>query len=173
MKPETRARRPIVWPAYLVAAVCFALAVALSLLNLSLSEQLKAAQSQVTSLQARSSGVVRALANERSMLEDLMDEDAQRYDVPGGQIVMVRDRVYLTMRDMTQPPHGKVYQAWTQPKGSAAFQPSTPFVPDVHGVAVVALPVSAKETAAVAISVEPEGGSKTPTGKLLILERFE
>jgi hypothetical protein len=168
-----RATRPIVWPAYLVAAACFALAVALSLMNLSLIEQLKTAQLQAARTQARSSGLVRDLTSERSTIADLMDESAQRLDIPGGQIVRVHDRLYITMHDLAQPPRGKVYQAWTLPKGGKSMQPSLTFLPDAHGVAVVAIPVAAKDTAALAISVEPEGGSKAPTTKPLVVEQLD
>ncbi|HUN29515.1 MAG TPA: hypothetical protein VMV65_06895, partial [Alphaproteobacteria bacterium] len=68
MDPQSRARRPIVWPAYLVAAVCFAVAVTLSLMNLSLIEQLKSAQSQLALAQTRSNGLVRDLTGERGTL---------------------------------------------------------------------------------------------------------
>ena len=172
MDPQTRGRRAFVWPAYLVAAVCFAVAVALSLVNLSLLEQLRAAQASAARMQARSSNVVRALAGERSMLEDLMDEDAQRFNITNGQIVLVRDRVYITMHDLAQPPRGKVYEAWTEARNTSVYVPASTFVPDAHGVAVVGLSPAAKDTADVAVSVEPEGGSKTPTGKMLLLVRI-
>ena len=103
MDPHARGRRAIVWPAYLVAAVCFAVAVALSLVNLSLLEQLRTAQAAAAREQARTSNVVRSLASERSMLEDLMDEDAQRITITNGQIVTVRDRVYITLHDLAHP----------------------------------------------------------------------
>jgi anti-sigma-K factor RskA len=163
----------IVWPAYLVAAACFALAVALSLFNLSLIEQLHAAQSQLAQAQVRSSGLLHNLSSERSTVADLMDEGARRYDVPGGQIVSVHDRIYITMHDMPQPPKGKVYQAWTLPKGSKTMVPAQTFLPDAHGVAVVALPVQAANTAAVAVSVEPDGGSKQPTSKPMVVQQLD
>jgi anti-sigma-K factor RskA len=171
--PQRRAAGTIVWPAYLVAAACFALAVALSLYNLSLIEQLHGAQTQLAQIQERSSGLVHDLGAERSTLADLMDETARRYDVAGGQIVLVRNHVYITMHDMPQPPKGKVYQAWTLPKGSKSMVPAQTFLPDVHGVAVVALPVQAEDTAAVAVSIEPDGGSKQPTSKPLVVQELD
>jgi type II secretory pathway pseudopilin PulG len=170
--PHARGRRAIVWPAYLVAAVCFAVAVALSLVNLSLLEQLRTAQASAAREATRTSNVVRSLASERSMLEDLMDEDAQRFTITNGQVVLVRDRVYITLHDLAQPPRGKVYEAWTEPRNSTILVPASTFVPDAHGVAVVGLAPEAKDTGAVAVSVEPEGGSKTPTGKMLVLLRL-
>jgi len=161
-----------VWPAYLVAAVCFAVAVTLSLMNLSLIEQLKSAQSQLALAQTRSNGLVRDLTGERGTLADLMDQNAQRFDIPGGQIVRVHDRLYITMHDLAQPPRGKVYQAWTMPKTGTLLQSSPTFVPDAHGVAVVALTANAKDVAAVEITVEPDGGSKEPTAKPMVVEQL-
>jgi hypothetical protein len=46
-------------------------------------------------------------------------------------------------------------------------------VPDSHGVAVVTLPVDAKDVAAVEITLEPDGGSKAPTSKPLVLEQLD
>jgi hypothetical protein len=169
--PQTRGRRPIVWPAYLVAAVCFALAVALSIFNLSLIEQLKSAQTQLAALQSRASVLVHDLSDERGTIADVMDESAQRFDVPGGQVVRVHGHVYLTLHDMTQPPRGKVYQAWTM-KNGGAFAPSMTFVPDAHGVAVIAVSADAKDVDGVELTVEPEGGSKTPTGTPLFLQKL-
>jgi hypothetical protein len=167
-----RGRRPIVWPAYLVAAVCFALAVALSLFNLSLIEQLKTAQTQLAALQAHSDVLVRDLGDSRATLADVMDNSAERFDVPGGQVVRVHDRLYLTMHDLAQPPHGKVYQAWTMTKLGSAATPSVTFVPDDHGVAVIAISPEARDVEAVELTIEPDGGSKTPTGTPLFLQKF-
>lgn len=165
------ASRPLVWPAYLVAAACFAVAVVSSLVNLSLMEQLKTAQTQSVQSEHAASGLARNLADEKTMVADLLDANAQRYAVNGGQVVRVGDRLYITLHDLTSPPRGKVYQAWTLPKGSKVMAPSVTFVPNVHGVAVIALGgVDARATAAVAVSVEPEGGSKAPTSKPLLVQ---
>jgi len=159
-----------VWPAYLVAAVCFALAVTLSLINLSLIEQLKTAQSHLALASARASGLVRDLAGERGTLADLMDDDAQHFDITGGQVVRIRGHLYITMHDLSQPPRGRVYEAWTMPKNGTVLQPALTFVPDAHGVAVVTIPVAAKDVGAIEITLEPDGGSKAPTSKPLVLE---
>jgi anti-sigma-K factor RskA len=41
--------------------------------------------------------------------------------------------------------------------------PSVTFTPNSDGVAIVALPVDATRVGTVAVSVEPDGGSKAPT----------
>ncbi len=155
--PPIRRARP--WAAYLVAAACLAFAVYSSLVNLSLERQLK-------QVQTASTGV------SDTTVADLTNPSAQRFPVNGGVIVRVHDRLYLAMHDMPKPPQGKVYQAWTLPKGSKKMAPSVTFVPNASGGAVVALPVDARITTAVAVSVEPVGGSLQPTSKPVLVEQF-
>jgi anti-sigma-K factor RskA len=50
------------------------------------------------------------------------------------------------------------------------MDPSVTFVPNQHGVAIVALPVDATTTQAVAVSVEPYGGSKAPTSTPVVVQ---
>lgn len=166
-------RAPIVWPAYLVAAACFAIALISSLYNLTLMQQLKSAQTQLSQAQSRSSSLARNLTDERTLVADLVDDEAKRFELNGGEVVRVHNRIYLTMHDMPQPPRGKVYQAWTLPKGAKNVVPSVTFVPDAHGVAVISLPVDAATTGAVAVSVEPEGGSKQPTTKPIAITTLD
>jgi anti-sigma-K factor RskA len=158
-----RTERPPVWPAYLVAAACLALAIASWIGDIALNNQLRQAQSQVARSTERSTALARNLAETRSTLSDLLSTDAKHYAIGGGEIVTRGGRLYIAMHELPAPPHGKVYQAWTLAKGAKKVEPSLTFVPDARGVAVVAVPVDARDTAAVAISVEPEGGSKQPT----------
>jgi anti-sigma-K factor RskA len=67
------------------------------------------------------------------------------------------------MDALPAPPKGKVYQAWTLRTGATRMSPSVTFVPNMGGVAVVPIPVDASSIAAVAVSIEPDGGSKQPT----------
>lgn len=162
--------RPLVWPAYLVAAACFTIAVISSLVNLSLMQQLKSSQTQLAQISRSASGLARNLADEKTMVADLADAGAQRFNVNDGQIVRVHNHLYITLHDLAQPPRGKVYQAWTLPKGSKTMAPSVTFVPNAQGVAVIAVPADAATTDAVAVSVEPEGGSKAPTSKPVVVQ---
>jgi anti-sigma-K factor RskA len=158
-----RPERPPVWPAYLVAAACLALAVTSWIGDIALNNQLRQAQSQVARSTQRSTVLARDLAESRSTLSDLLSSDAKRYAITGGEVVTRGDRLYIAMHELPAPPRGKVYQAWTLAKGAKKVAPSLTFVPDARGVAVVTVPVDARDTAAVAISVEPEGGSKQPS----------
>lgn len=105
------------------------------------------------------------LASSQQILADLGAAGARRYDVPHGVILRTAERVYLVMQTLPPPPKGRVYQAWTVAPGSKAVAPSATFVPDGHGFVVVSLPQPSAKIAAVAVTVEPPGGSRAPTTK--------
>ena len=88
--------------------------------------------------------------------------DAKRFPVADGTVVVRGRRLYLVLR-LPAPPRGKVYQAWTLAKGARSMTPSVTFTPDADGAAVVALPADADRVAKLAVSVEPDGGSRAPT----------
>jgi hypothetical protein len=160
--------RPPVWPAYLVAAFCFAIVIATTLSNLALTSQVRELQTQIARNDQRASELERTLALERTELADLMNAQARRYDVSGGQVVASNDRLYILLQGTSMPPRGKVYQAWTLARGARLMTPSVTFIPDAHGLVVAALPdVDATRTSAVAVSVEPESGSRQPTTTLI------
>ncbi|HKU82134.1 MAG TPA: anti-sigma factor [Candidatus Tumulicola sp.] len=161
-------RQPL-WPAYLVAAACLAIAVVTSVWNVAVTGQLHQAQQEALRASARSRELARSLADERTTLSDLLGSDARRYVQGNGAVIARGGRLYVTMHDLAEPPRGRVYQVWTLPKGAKAMVPASTFVPDAHGVAVIALAADARATAAVAVSVEPEGGSKRPTTKPILL----
>jgi anti-sigma-K factor RskA len=167
--PLPSTRRIPAWPAYLVAAACVAIAIVSSMWNVALTGQLKQAQLDLARATQRSSSLTRTLADERSTMSDLLGTGAKHYVQSNGEVVTRGSRAYIAMHDLLPPPRGKVYQAWTLPKGSSKMVPSLTFVPDAHGVAVIALPPDARTTAVVAVSVEPEGGSKQPTTKPILV----
>ena len=105
------------------------------------------------------------LARSQQILTELGAAGAQRYPVPHGVVLRTADRVYLVMQTLPPPPPGRVYQAWTIAPGSKAVVPSATFVPDGRGFVVVSLSQPAAKIAAVAVSLEPPGGSRAPTTK--------
>jgi anti-sigma-K factor RskA len=167
-----RARRPPAYPAWMWgSALVAAAAVLISVITVSqdivLRGNLAAAQrrtatqqTQVAALQARLLQRERLATQE---LTDLLSPDAKRYDVAEGTVVVHGGRLYVVLSKMPSPPRGRVYQAWTAAKGSSAMAPSVTFMPNAEGLAVVELPVDAAKVGTVAVSVEPEGGSKAPT----------
>jgi anti-sigma-K factor RskA len=166
--PQTtpESRRAFVWPAYLIAAACLLIALSLGWMNLSLTRRLHTAEEPAAP-------IAHMQAADETTIADLVNEHAKRYIVPGGEIVSSNNRLYIAMHDMAQPPKGKVYQAWTEVKGSNTMMPGATFLPDKHGVAVLPVSSNAKSLHAVAVSVEPPGGSKAPTTSPVVLELLE
>ena len=161
--------RAPVWPAYLVAAACFAIAIITSLYNVTLSSQLRDVQNKLAASTTRSSQLASNLADERSTISEIMSTESKHFTGTDGEVVTHGGKLYVAMHDLPPPPKGKVYQAWTLAKGAKDMAPSVTFVPDSRGVAIVSLPVDARLTNTVAVSVEPEGGSKAPTSKPVLV----
>jgi hypothetical protein len=153
------------WPAYLVAAACFAIALISSIANISLLGQLKQQQRELATLSERSATLARTLVNVRTALFDMLDTHARHYPIGNGEVIMSGSRIYLALRALPEPARGKVYQAWTLEKGAAKVAPSPTFLPDARGVALVVLSADARSTTEVLVTLEPDGGSKEPTSK--------
>lgn len=162
---EMRAVRPIVWPAYAVAAACLAVALVTTAFNISLNEAENSSKSQIAQLDTQAKMLHRKIAVQNTELADLTSTDSQHYAVADGEVVRHGNRLYIAMDSMGMPPRGKIYQAWILRKGDKAMTPSVTFMPDHSGVAVVHVPAQASQVVAVAVSMEPEGGSKQPTSK--------
>jgi hypothetical protein len=161
------------WPAYLVAAACFAIALISSIANISLSGQVKQQQRDLAIVSERSTSLARSLANERTALFDILDTHARHYLLGNGEVITRGSRIYLALRAMPDPPRGKVYQAWTLAKGATKVVASQTFLPDPRGVALIVLPADARSTAEVSVTLEPDGGSKEPTSKPLMDVSFD
>jgi anti-sigma-K factor RskA len=105
-------------------------------------------------------------------LADLIAGDARRYPFARGEVLARGARLYLALRGLPPPPKGKVYQAWTLAAGAKRMSPSLTFLPSSNGVVMLALPVDARTVAAVAVSIEPAGGSLQPTSAPVALVRL-
>ena len=159
-----QARKAPVWPAYSIAAACLLVALGLGWTNVSLMNRLHTEETAHTN----ATGTL-----DEATLADLVNEKAKRYVVPGGEIVRSNNHLYIALHDMAKPPKGKVYQAWTEAKGSKTMVPGPTFAPDDRGVAILPVSRDAGTLQAVAVSVEPPGGSKAPTTSPVILELLE
>jgi anti-sigma-K factor RskA len=166
--PVARRRIAAAYPAWLwgtglAAAAAIVFAVVTVAQDLTLRGDLATAQRRITTLQGRLAQNERSTARDRQTLADLLAPDAKRYDVADGSVIVRGDRLYFALSKLPPLPKGHVYQAWTAAKGSAKMAPGPTFVPNPTSVTVVPLPVDATRVGAVAVSVEPEGGSKAPT----------
>ncbi len=169
---ELKAVRPIVWPAYAVAAACLIAALITGIANISLGSSLRQAQNELAQVNAHNIAITQQLAHQRTAVADLIAPQSVHYAVNGGEVVRNGSRLYIAMNALPAPPKGKVYQAWTLHTGARTMSPSVTFVPNHNGVAVVPLPVNAASVAAVAVSVEPDGGSRQPTSKPSFVLKF-
>ncbi len=160
------------WPAYLVAAACFAIALISSIANISLLGQVKQEQRELATLSERSTALARNLVDERTALFDMLDSHARHYQIGNGEVITRAGRIYLALRALPEPPRGKVYQAWTLAKGSTKVAASPTFLPDARGVALILLSADARSTSEVSVTLEPDGGSKEPTSKPLMEVNF-
>ena len=133
--------------------------------NFGLRSDLHDAQTRVATLQTRLDADRRTVARDRSMLTDLTASDAKRYTVAYGTVVTRGPHLYLALAALPALPRGKVYETWTLARGAKAMAPSVTFVPNQSGITLVPLPEDATDLTAVALSVEPEGGSRQPTTK--------
>jgi anti-sigma-K factor RskA len=162
-----KVRQSSLW-AYLVAAVCFAIALLASIVNIALLGQVRLQQREIAALSERTRTLARTLANERTGLFDLIDDRSHHYSIGNGEVVVRGSRIDLAVHELPEPPRGEVYEVWTLPKDATKYVPSPTFLPDAHGVALIFVPADAKTTSAVAVTLEPDGGSKDPTTKPLI-----
>ena len=145
------------------AAVVFALVSVIQ--NFGLRSDLHESQTRVATLQTRIDADRRTVERDRRMLTDLTASDAKRYTVAYGTVVTRGDHVYLALGSLPPLAPGKVYQAWTLARGAKTVAPSVTFTPSVNGLTLVPIPEVAGNLDAVAVSVEPQGGSRQPTTK--------
>jgi anti-sigma-K factor RskA len=170
--PRTRAtaasstiRSSAVWGTALAAAAAVVFALVSVIQNFTLSSELAEAQRKTTVLQGEASAARLSAERSQRMLADVSAGDAVRYSVAYGTVIRRGSHVYLALTALPPVPRGHVYQAWTLAKGAKAVSPSITFTPSGNGVTIVPLPEDADHLSAVALTVEPDGGSKTPTTK--------
>jgi anti-sigma-K factor RskA len=69
----------------------------------------------------------------------------------------------LQLRDMPQPPPGRVYQVWLKRPGADPAPTDALFTPGGDGAATVDVPGDVRRVAQVLVTDEPRGGSRRPT----------
>jgi hypothetical protein len=157
----------VLWATGLAAAAAIVFAVVTVAQDLTLRGDLALADRRIATLQGRLAQSDRAAVQDQRTLTrtltDLLASDARRYPVADGAVIVRRGRIYFAFSKLPPLPKGRVYQAWTAPRASSVMAPSVTFSPNPDGVAVVQLPVDASRVGTVAVSVEPDGGSKAPT----------
>jgi anti-sigma-K factor RskA len=159
-------------PAYLAAAACICIAAGLAWQNNRLRDEVTIAQRQSAAQRVALAQQTAANAREQRVLADLAAGDARRYPFEHGAVVTRGSRVYVAMHGTAQLPAGRVYQAWTLAKGAKTVRPSVTFTVANSNTTIVEIPAGAQSLAAVAVSIEPAGGSRQPTTKPIALVKL-
>jgi anti-sigma-K factor RskA len=160
-----RSMRPMVWISALAAAAALVFALGSAMKNVDLSANLADANRRAAALQQEVTAERAAVRRDARILADLSAPDAKRYAVAYGAVITRRSHVYLAFDALPALPRGRVYQAWTLARGANAVAPSITFTPNADGTTLVPLPEDATGLTAIALSVEPAGGSRAPTTK--------
>jgi anti-sigma-K factor RskA len=155
---RTRRQRPWVAWAGLAAAACLIVAVLVGVGHLVLQRRLDRDRA--------------LLSQQRRGIPVLTAPGAKHYRFPNGEVIARGEQLYIGMRGLRTLPSDKVYQAWTLAAGSKTMAPSVTFRAGHGGDALVSLPVSAPTIVAVAVSVEPAGGSQQPTTKPIAIVKL-
>ncbi|RAM35115.1 anti-sigma factor [Arthrobacter globiformis] len=114
-------------------------------------------------------GVGAYLANQNDPVNQVIEaQDARQatVDVNGGGTATVsisqsHDALVVRMKDVPPPPAGKVYQMWLIPKDGST--PVSQGLMDAEALSKPALVKGIGSAASLGITVEPVGGSATPT----------
>jgi hypothetical protein len=160
-----RQRRNALWTSVLAAAAALVFGLTTAVQNVALRGDLADAQRRASALEQQVVAERDTVRRDRRILADLAARDSTRYTNAYGEIIVRGSRMYLALGALPPLPRGRVYQAWTLPRGAKDVVPSVTFTPATDGPTLVPLPEDATRTAAIAHSVEPLGGSRAPTSK--------
>lgn len=140
------------------------------------SAQLKAETAQMAAMSAnaaRAKAIMDALTDNSAQRVTLNTTPAAKASPPQGKATYVAKKgtLLFSANNLDQLPLAKVYELWLIPSDGSAPIPAGTFRADNHGNGNVILPqlplgVQAK---AFAVTIEPEGGSKTPTMPILMV----
>jgi anti-sigma-K factor RskA len=91
--------------------------------------------------------------------------------VPGASASVVRtgDTALLRAERLPLQRRGRVYQVWLRRQGSERIEPSSTFVVGENGRGATTIPQGLDEVAQVMVSQEPNGGSRQPTTKPVLV----
>ena len=113
-----RQRRNALWTSVLAAAAALVFALTTAIQNVALRGDLADAQRRSTALEQQVVAERDTVRRDRRILADLAAGDAQRYTNPYGEIIVRGSRMYLALGSLPPLPRGRVYQAWTLPRGA-------------------------------------------------------
>lgn len=185
MKPSAKLRRRLLvaagapersfgwtWIAGLVAA-CLVLGV----VSFNMMQDVERRQREIADLRTRLASSEAFVAQARDLYDFLRQPSTVQVKFgdgqpapPRGQVFLNRERgVLLFAGNLPQMPAGKVFEMWLVPKNGGAPVPAGLFRGENgQGVHLRPGPVDLTQVAAVALTLEPETGSTTPTLPILL-----
>jgi Anti-sigma-K factor rskA/Putative zinc-finger len=168
-----RRRGAAFWAPWLAAIAMGIVAIALSVQNRALNDELQDESNMVTGLAAKAS-------HAQQVLEVLTSPSAQRVVLtpgktpaqPTGRATYLPDRGGLIFQanNLEPLPEGKTYELWVIPANGKPPIPAGLFQPDALGTASVVLPdlPSGVPAKAFGVTIEKAAGSDTPTAPILL-----
>ena len=150
-------------------AACLALvAVGLTGVSLNLSRELDSTRQEL----ARNAGAAQQVARAEAVAAVVTARDFNSVDLelgsgtPGRFLVSPsQDQGVLVGEGMADPAQGKTYELWLIHDGTPV--PAGLFDPDSDGQAIAAVDGIVRDAERVAVTIEPQGGSKKPTGSII------
>ncbi len=101
----------------------------------------------------------------------LLAPGTKRYPLAHGTVLIDNHGLYLILTRLPALPPGHVFQAWTLAKGAKKMQPDRIFTDSLDDLTAIQLMANPATTSAVALSIEPSGGSLQPTTPALFVRR--
>jgi anti-sigma-K factor RskA len=187
--PAPAASRTGAFAPWLAVAASLALMVALGGYALALRGRIGALEARLRDALARAEAGDRQLADVRRVAADaesrvavLAAPDLNRIDLAGqpaapqasGRGYWSRSRgLVFTATSLPALPAGRTYQRWVLPAQGPPISNGWLFRPDASGraAALFDTPVDLARPAALAVSIEPDGGVPAPTGALYLVGR--
>ncbi len=142
----------------------------LSALNRDLENQVRRYKDAADARDAQLRPLMRlaALVNSPSLRMLRLQGAEGRHPATGNAFVVEGASVTVYVAGLPAPAPGKTYQLWLIRKRSPAIVSGGIFKPDAQGSAVIQVD-AASAVGTVAVTEEPDGGSKTPTGPKLLI----
>jgi len=177
VKPRWRMLTPV------LAAIAAVLAIAVLALwrqNVDIDRRLAKTQREMQSLTQEYGQLQADAQHARDVLDVITSRDAVRVTLaatnakpqPQGKAFYIpkSGRLVFMASNLAPIPAGKTYELWLIPKNGHAPMPAGVFRPDAGGSANVMMPSlpAGMEAKAFAITIEPEGGTSTPTMPLVL-----
>ena len=154
------ARASAMWGTVLAAAAAFVFALVSVIQNFGLRSDLADAQARLAALQSQLADEHRRVVRDDRILADFGAADAKRYAVAYGTRVNPRRARLPRAQLVAGAPARQGLPSVDACARRDTPLPGTTFTPSPGGVTLVPIPDDAAHVGAVAISVEPEGGSR-------------